>query len=461
MSRVLFVTHLADTHAEYFPLGTAFLAAKVRGDGHEVRWLILPVGGDEPRLRAEAASFAPDAAVISSAPRFYCTCPVPTVEEAIGAARLLKSIRSAIRTIAVGPFSTVRPEPFLADGFDAVVPGEPETAIGDALAGRPVPAQAPYVDLSTLPPPARDLVDLSPFVFETHFARRTTAIQSSRGCAFGCRFCFINRTDAYAQANSGKVMRYRTPAQVVEEARDLKERHGIDGLFLEDPEFLLDRKRAEALCEALLTSGLDLRWSAQSRVPDVDGTLLALLVRAGCREVYYGLESGDPAILASTGKGIEIAEAERAFRLSREAGLRVTGSFILGLPGETLETARRTITLAKRLAPDHAAFHVYAPFPGTRWHDEAVAAGRLPADSLGSVRVHENRTGYRTDALSAADLEALRREAYRAFYRDVRFWVRSAFRSTPREAWFYARTALGMRRGLRTAERAVLEGLRA
>jgi radical SAM superfamily enzyme YgiQ (UPF0313 family) len=251
-------------------------------------------------------------------------------------------------------------------------------------------------------------------------------------------------------------MRSRNPGQVVEEALRLRASHGVDGLFFEDPEFLLDRSRATGLGEAMLAADLRMRWSAQSRVPDVDPGLLRLLFKAGCREVFFGLESGDPEILERTGKGISLAAAERAFRLSREAGLRVTGSFILGLPGETLGSARKTIAFARRLAPDHAVFHVYAPFPGTAWHDQAVEWGHLPRGEAGDVRVHENRRGYRTDALSAADLEALRREAYRAFYRDAWFLARSAFRATPREAGFYLRTLLGLRRDLRTAERTVL-----
>lgn len=472
--RILCVTFLGDTHSEYFPLGMAFLAAHMRERGCDVRWVILSEGESAERLLGAAEGV--DAAVISSAPRFYCTCPVPTVGAARAAARALKAARPGVRTVAVGPFATVRPAPFLADGFDAVACGEPEPAILAAIEGREAPGlalpdaaggvrrtgPAPYADLAALAPPARDLVDLAPFVFETHFARRTTAIQSSRGCAFACRFCFINRDDAYARANVGRVVRSRRPDQVVAEIRDLRARHGVDGLFFEDPEFLIDRRRVEALCEALVRADLGVSWSAQSRVPDVDAPLLDRLRRAGCREIYYGVESGDPLMLPRTGKGVTLDDIERAFELTRAAGIRVTGSFILGLPGETEASAWKTIALARRLAPDHAVFHVYAPFPGTRWHDAAVAAGFLAdgPEGLDAIRVHENRRRYRTEALSSEDLERLRLAAYRAFYGDPRFLVRSALKATPREALFYLRTALGLREDLRTAEKTVLSALK-
>lgn len=472
MAKILCVTFLGDTHSEYFPLGMGFLAARLREKGNDVRWFILPeTGGLTPVIEASAGA---DAAVISSAPRFYCTCPVPTVAPAIAASRAMKEAKPGIRTVAVGPFATIDPGRFVAGGFDAVVLGEPEAACEGAVLGRDdeglvvrgkdgaprATGKARYMDIAELPEPARDLVDLEPFVFETHFARRATAIQTSRGCAFGCRFCFINRNDAYAKANEGRVMRHRRPEQVVREARGLVERHRIDGLFFEDPEFLIDRRRVESLCEELELSDLGLAWSAQSRVPDVDERLLDRLYDAGCRELYYGVESGDPVMLQRTDKGVTVDQIARAFDLSRDAGIRVTGSFILGLPGETEESAKKTIELAKRLKPDHAVFHVFSPFPGTRWHEEALAAGFLPKDDTDAVRVHENRRRYRTAALSAGDLESLRLEAYRAFYGDPRFLVRSALKATPREALFYIRTALGLRGDLRTAERTVRDALK-
>lgn len=472
MAKVLCVTFLGDTHSEYFPLGMGFLAAHLQSKGHDVRWMILPEG--EPAKKLLDAAGSADAAVVSSAPRFYCTCPVPTVAASIAASRAMKEANPRLRTVAVGPFATVDPGRFIAGGFDAAVLGEPEAACEGAVLGRDaeglvvrgtdgaprVTGKARYIDIAGLPEPARDLVDLEPFVFETHFARRATAIQTSRGCAFGCRFCFINRNDAYAKANEGRVMRYRRPEQVVREARGLVGRHLIDGLFFEDPEFLIDRKRVEALCEALELADLGLAWSAQSRVPDVDERLLDRLYDAGCRELYYGVESGDPVMLERTDKGVTVEQIERAFDLSRDAGIRVTGSFILGLPGETEGSAKKTIELAKRIKPDHAVFHVFSPFPGTRWHEEALAAGFLPKEDPDAVRVHENRRRYRTAALSAGDLESLRLEAYRSFYGDPGFLVRSALKATPREALFYVRTALGLRGDLRTAEKTVLEALR-
>lgn len=297
------------------------------------------------------------------------------------------------------------------------------------------------------------------FVFESHFARRTTAIQASRGCPFACAFCFINRDDAYANLNAGKKFRTRTPEQIVAEVSDLKARYGIDGLFFEDSEFVVHRRHAEGVAEALARSHLDVRWSAHIRATSVDREMLALLHRAGCREIFFGVESGNSALLASTGKGVTLESIEEAFRLTREAGIRTTASLVLGLPGETPATVEETVRFARRLKPDHASFHIYAPYAGTRWHDDAVAAGRLEPDAFDRTRPHANLRAYRTEAMTAEDLDAARRRAYRSFYRDPRYLARRLMHSSRREIFFYARTLLGLRRDIRTAEASVREAI--
>ncbi|MBI4229277.1 MAG: radical SAM protein, partial [Planctomycetes bacterium] len=165
------------------------------------------------------------------------------------------------------------------------------------------------------------------------------------------------------------------------------------------------------------------------------------------------------ALLESTRKGVTLESITEAFRLTREARIRSTASFVLGLPGETPATVEETIRFARRLKPDHASFHIFAPYEGTRLHGEAVAAGRIEPGAFDRTRVHANLRAYRTEGMTAEALDAARRRAYRAFYRDPRYLARRLMNSSRREISFYARTLLGLRGDIRTAEASVREAL--
>ena len=97
------------------------------------------------------------------------------------------------------------------------------------------------------------------------------------------------------------------------------------------------------------------------------------MYRSGCREVHYGIESGNPEILKALGKRISLDQVRRAVSWTAQAGILAKGYFMLGLPGDTEETMRQTIALASELELDQAMFSITTPFPGTRLWDELVA----------------------------------------------------------------------------------------
>jgi radical SAM superfamily enzyme YgiQ (UPF0313 family) len=458
----------------------AFLAALLRREGWSVMWDLVPPGTDPPVMVRRTRELNPDAVIISSAPRFYCTCPVPTVQATLSYARLVRETAPKARRIVIGPISSARPEPFLEGGvFDGVCRGEPEASLLPVLAasstsawaslpgmataganGRPVLSGAtPYADLPKLPLPARDLLPMEEYVFASHHARRTTAIQGSRGCSYACNFCFINRNDPYANMNTGKMFRVRPAEQVVEEIRMLRERYCIDGLFFEDVEFLLNLRYADVLTEAIAKHHPGVTWSCQTRVTTIRRDFLRELKRRGCREVYYGVESGNGDILEKTDKHISLEAIEQAFRWTREAGIKTVASFVLGLPEETVDSVQDTIRLARRIRADYASFHIFSPFVGTRLYEEARRSGFLSKDEIDQTRVHANLRGYRTAALTSEDLDRARRRAYRSFYLDPGYLARKLMGSSPRQVFFYLRTLVGARRDMRSAEASVIEAL--
>jgi len=118
---------------------------------------------------------------------------------------------------------------------------------------------------------------------------------------------------------------------------------------------------------------VDVRWQCLARVDRVTPELLRLMQMSGCREVHYGIESGNPQILKELGKAITMDQVRQAVAWTADAGIMAKGYFMLGLPGDTEETMRQTIQFASELELDEAMFSLTTPFPGTRLWQELVA----------------------------------------------------------------------------------------
>jgi radical SAM superfamily enzyme YgiQ (UPF0313 family) len=136
--------------------------------------------------------------------------------------------------------------------------------------------------------------------------------------------------------------------------------------------FTVSRDQVMELCERMIAEKINIRWTSNSRVDYVDEEMLRMMGKAGNYLISWGIESGNEQILKHAHKGAYPDKAERALRWAKAAGIKNWGYFIIGLPGETVETIRQTIDFAKRLPLDIALFHVAAPYPGTPFFFEVV-----------------------------------------------------------------------------------------
>ena len=222
----------------------------------------------------------------------------------------------------------------------------------------------PFIaDLDDMPAPRYEMLPLAqyrmplirgPFAF----------VVTSRGCPAGCTYCIKH-------VSYGPTMRLRSPAKLVEEIRTLVQL-GVSNVHMYADLFTVNRDQVMGLCDRILTEGLKIRWTCNSRVDFVDQEMLGMMARAGCHFIAWGLESSNAAILAHARKGVDPERARQSLAWSREAGIRNWGYFIIGLPGETEDTIKDTIAFSKRLPLDIALFHVAAPYPGTPFFDEVV-----------------------------------------------------------------------------------------
>ncbi len=229
-------------------------------------------------------------------------------------------------------------------------------------------APRPLIDnLDELPVPARHLLPLSKY----HALGAACSVVSSRGCPYGCIFCTTPRM-------YGRKVRFRQPHLVVDEIEAVHREYGFNQINMVDDTFTLNRPHATELCRELIRRRLPVTWSIFSRVDTLTPELLNLMREAGCTCMLFGVESGNEEVLKNIKKGITPDKVRNGVKLATEAGIGSFASFILGLPGETPERARETLTFAMELSErwgTQYGFHYLSPFPGTELFEQAKELG--------------------------------------------------------------------------------------
>ena len=197
------------------------------------------------------------------------------------------------------------------------------------------------------------------------------SLYTGRGCKSRCTFCL------WPQTVGGHVYRTRSVGHVIDEIKwAMKAFPQTKEFFFDDDTFTDNLPRAEAI--ALELGKLDITWSCNAKA-NVPYDSLKKLKDGGLRLLLVGYESGNQQILHNIKKGMRIEVAEQFTKDCHALGIAIHGTFILGLPGETLETMRETREFAKRINPHTVQISLAAPYPGTFLYNQAVQNGWLDA----------------------------------------------------------------------------------
>jgi radical SAM superfamily enzyme YgiQ (UPF0313 family) len=183
-----------------------------------------------------------------------------------------------------------------------------------------------------------------------------TSIISSRGCPYSCSYC--------DRSVFSRGFRFNSPEYIVEHVAMLNRDFGIRHVSFYDDLFTFDRRRVAEFCDIKERKGVKVTYNCIARLEHVDPELLELLKRSGCWQVNFGIESGDPEIVKQHRKFLGLDEVGRKLRMVKEAGMRVKGLFMVGLPGEGEAAIRRTIEYALSLPLDEVNVTKFTPFPG-------------------------------------------------------------------------------------------------
>lgn len=413
-------------------LGLLMLAAVARDLGHEVTVLDgVAMQLDAASFRAHLNAFAPDVLGLSAT--------TFTVAAAAAVAQAAKSARPGVVTILGGPHVSAVPDETMRrfPAFDVAVIGEGEATLAELLAvldrrgdlvevagllirnGERLLSTGPRVPiagLDTLPLPAWELLDgfprrYAPAPFKVRQLPAASLV-SSRGCPNRCLFC--------DRSVFGDHCRFHSADSVVAMIRTLAERFGVREICFEDDTFVTHRGRLKAICEQLIALDAGITWNCLARVNQVTAEGLVLMRRAGCWQVSFGIESGSQRILELIGKQATLAQIREAVRMTRAAGLRAKGFFILGHPGETRETLRETIDFALQLPLNDISVSLMTPFPGTELHRRAAEFGTLNPDW---ERMNLLTAAFLPHGLAGEDLQAAQRALLRRFYLRPRAFV--------------------------------------
>jgi anaerobic magnesium-protoporphyrin IX monomethyl ester cyclase len=262
-------------------------------------------------------------------------------------------------------------------------------------------------------------LDSLPFPNYDHIMRRINVypIFSSRGCPYQCVFCC---------RILGNRIRVRSAKNVIDEIKYAINKFSPKLIDFADDTFTLPKQRAIEICDLMIEEGLNerIKWTALSRVTDVDQELFHKMKDAGCINVHFGVESGNPEILNRIKKAITITDVENAIRMAKKAGLKTGSYFILGHPYETNHTICDTIRLATRLNTSTVSFGIMVPYPGTEVYEMALKGKGNYKLISEKWEDYDKQIGnaLELEGLTRNDLERWQRKAYISFYiRNLRF----------------------------------------
>jgi radical SAM superfamily enzyme YgiQ (UPF0313 family) len=439
-------------------IGTLVLAAVAREAGHDVRIVDgKRTGTPVDQVAASVARHRPDHVGISA------TTISITNAAAIGVA-VKRLVPGAIVTVGGAHVSAV-PEETLRrfPGFDYGVVGEGEIsylALVDTLAAGGDLGQVPglvhrrgdevrvnpraeYLDgaaLDRLPEPAWDLVPDFPLDFQPNvFNYRATPVASlvtSRGCPFSCTFC--------DRSTSGRRGRFHGVDYVMHLCHRLADM-GVRHVLFYDDHFTVNKPRVLELCERFLAAGFTFTWSCNSHPNLLDSKTLALMKRAGCWQIAYGIESGSQRVLDVVKHEVRIPRMLETLRQTRAAGIRVKGLLMMAHPTEDEASLQETVDFLATAPLDLAQVTKFTPYPGTPSYSTVRERGTFVEDW---ERMNAMNWVFVPEGLTPETLERYFRLAYRTFYsrRDVLWGLAKTLVGEPR---FLGRVATYVRVGAR------------
>ena len=238
------------------------------------------------------------------------------------------------------------------------------------------PKREPIQNLDEIPFPAWDLIsplNYPPIPHGRVMKRYPLAsILTTRGCPFSCSYC------ASTQFWGGNFRR-RSSQNVADEIEYLVDKFGVREIHIWDDNFTLIKKHVIGICREVLRRKLDLKFSCPNgvRIDSLNKEILQIMKRVGFYSLTFAIESGAQSILDRANKKLNLKVIPKMVKIAKSLGYYIPSYFIFGLPGETYNTARQTIQLAKKLPLDIMTSFIAKPLPGSKLFTQWVQSQNL------------------------------------------------------------------------------------
>lgn len=402
------------------PLGLGYIASVLREEGHNVKILdINGLGYSNEKVEEAIKAIEFDVVGIGGLTSTY--------KYVKWLANMIKELKPYIPIIAGNMVSTAHPELLLRNSkVDIAVIDEGELTIKELVSAISkgldlgavkgiyyknnargiikAPPRERITNLDSLPFPAWDLFPMEVYLHNSTqsavMGLRMMNISSERGCPYECTFC---------SHPFGRKIYMRSAKSIVNEIKELKKRYRVKLISFIDDLFIVDEKRVLEFCDRIISDNLNIRWAATGRANLVNNNLLRRMRKAGCVELGYGFESGSQTVLDKLKKRVTVKQAEEAVRMTQKAGIKVAGTFIFGMPGETRDTIKETLEFIKRTRVPTYRFFYATPYPKTELYEIAKKMGRLPEDEDKYVEsLGEMRTTFLVNLTDFSDEELVR-----------------------------------------------------
>ncbi|MFH1511395.1 MAG: radical SAM protein [Candidatus Woesearchaeota archaeon] len=407
------------------PLGILYIATYLRKNGYDVDVYDTTFHKNKSELLGMLASKNYDFVGFS--------LMTTMLRDSLQIAAYIKSCNPKTKIVFGGPHPTVMAEETLKHkDVDAVVIGEGEEAwlevakkaSFDGVGGvwykdcsaiiRNSPRDT-FLELDHLPFPDQRLVDLNRYLRNwwqldsVGKKLRGVNIINSRGCPYNCSFCQPTLRKIF-----GPRIRFRSPANVVEELKFWKKEIGIDAFMFQDDTLIFNKEWVREFCCMLKKARLQLVWGCNARANLVEYELFFLMRSAGLRKVFMGIESGSQRVLDEVyQKGISLGQVRQSVSILKKLGLKIQGYFMMGAPTETVEDVSDTIRLASELSIDEATFSITTPLPHTYLYEKTR---HMICTDVGNFDYYKNPVLSGAEVIPRRVLRRLKQQALLRFY---------------------------------------------
>ena len=419
------IKHRSDKYLQY-PIFLAYSASQLRKAGFKVTYIdsvIQDLNFDQTLAAVKKSK--PDV--------IFMETTTPSIEADYDSLISLKDATGAW-IIVGGPHATYFHREVLKEchAIDVVIRHEFDTKIANVVAGLDNLERISGItyrnnggivdngdgdlekDLDTLPLPDRDVIPWNWYLEAWYTKKPFMNMMTSRGCPYHCSFCL------WPQSMYGHKQRFRSLDNVFKELHLLVDRYGLKEINIDDGTFTTKKKRVIEFCQRLRDDGLELVWTCNGRVDNIDDEMLEAMKASGCKMIRLGVESGSQEVLDKIYKGLTLEQIEQGVRLVKKHGIQALGGFMFGFPYDSRKTIEQTIQFAKKLSPDQVQFSINMCYPGTSLYEYAKENNLLLAKSFKEFDMTYGPV-VKTVDMQRDELEHILARAYKEFYFRPRF----------------------------------------